>query len=61
MKLNWFRYAGIALGLYLAAVPAWAHHSLAAEYDDKKPADAQQRGIPGKQLSLIRWPARHWP
>ena len=37
MKSNWFRCAGIAFGLYLAAAPVWAHHSMAAEYDDKKP------------------------
>jgi hypothetical protein len=37
MKSNRFRCAAFAFGLYLAAAPMWAHHSLAAEYDDKKP------------------------
>jgi len=37
MRSNWFRYAGAAFGLCLAAAPVWAHHSMAAEYDDKKP------------------------
>ena len=39
MRWNWkacpTRLAAFAL--CLAAAPAWAHHSLAAEYDDKKP------------------------
>lgn len=34
MKLRIF---GAALILGLATVPAWAHHSFAAEYDSKKP------------------------
>lgn len=37
MTSNWFRSVGIGFGLYLAAAPAWAHHSMAAEYDEKKP------------------------
>src|SRR5919201_5254576 len=31
----------IAVGLLLAAVPAWAHHAFAAEFDQNKPIKAR--------------------
>jgi hypothetical protein len=37
MNSNRVYCVGVVFGLCLAAVPVWAHHSLAAEYDDKKP------------------------
>ena len=38
MRLSRFvSWAAIACALWLASAPAWAHHNLAAEYDDKKP------------------------
>lgn len=36
MKRNLLSLLAVATGL-LAAAPAWAHHSFAAEYDSKKP------------------------
>src|ERR1700757_2892496 len=35
--MRWNRCLQVAFGLSLAAAPIWAHHNLAAEYDDKKP------------------------
>jgi len=38
MRLSRFvSWAAIACALWRASAPAWAHHNLAAEYDDKKP------------------------
>ena len=36
-----------AMGLLLAAVPAWAHHAFAAEFDESKPIKVQG--------SVTRW------
>src|SRR5438093_952611 len=36
-----------ALGLLLAAVPAWAHHAFAAEFDQNKPIKVQG--------SVVKW------
>jgi hypothetical protein len=36
-----------ALGLLLAAVPVWAHHAFAAEFDESKPIKVQG--------SVVRW------
>jgi len=33
-----------ALGLLLAAVPAWAHHAFAAEFDQNKPIKVREVG-----------------
>ena len=30
-------FAYLVFGLSVAVAPVWAHHSIAAEYDDKKP------------------------
>jgi hypothetical protein len=32
-----FAALGLGIGLVLAAAPAWAHHSFAADYDSTKP------------------------
>jgi len=37
MKSRTFGLLAVAFGAFLAAVPAMAHHSFAAEYDSKKP------------------------
>ena len=36
-----------ALGLLVAAVPAWAHHAFAAEFDQNKPIKVQG--------SVVKW------
>lgn len=38
---------GAAMGLLLAAVPVWAHHAFAAEFDETKPIKVQG--------SVVRW------
>jgi len=49
-----FRYAGIVVSLIgLAVLPALAHHSFSAEYDDKKPLK-----LTGK-LTLMKWANPH--
>lgn len=45
MKAKRFRFWGLAFGACLAAAPVWAHHSTAAEFDEKKPVTL--KGIVG--------------
>ncbi len=35
-------FSGVAIGLWLAAVPATAHHSFAAEFDENKPVKVEE-------------------
>src|SRR2546428_10487659 len=44
-----------ALGLLLAAVPAWAHHAFAAEFDQNKPIKGQGAGVKGELTNPHSW------
>jgi hypothetical protein len=37
MKTTWFSVVAISVGLLVAEIPLWAHHSFAAEFDAEKP------------------------
>ena len=45
--------SGVAIGLWLAAIPATAHHSFAAEFDENKPVNVE--GV----VTSMRWSNPH--
>ena len=51
------KLAGIVAGcaLLLAAVPAWAHHAFAAEFDAKKPVKLQGKVVKVEWINPHAW------
>ena len=44
-----------AVGLLLAAVPAWAHHAFAAEFDQNKPVKVQGKVVKWELTNPHSW------